>query len=135
MGVHFRPGATHWVPRCPDRSVFTIERLRLSHIISPAHKDLCNIGILHRDISAGNVLLTMPQNGPLRGFITDLEFARIDSPTLLKPESTVTSMVAPQIINNDSGRIISLTPETSRTHIRFESSVVVKRGAGMTVSY
>ena len=80
-------------------------------------------------------MLTMPQNGSLRGFITDLEFARIDSPTLLKPSSSVTSIVAPQIIYTDRGRMISLTPETSRTHIRFESSVVVKRGAGMTVSY
>ena len=54
----------------------------ISHLIS-AHKDLCDIGILHRDISAGNILLAANQQTQLKGFITDLEFAHIESSTIM----------------------------------------------------
>jgi hypothetical protein len=100
-----------------------------------AHKALCDQDILHRDISPGNVMLTEAQNAPLRGFITDLEFARIESPTLLKPQRTVTINVGAQNICNDRGYVHSRTEPTTRTHTTFQSTVTVKRGAGMTVSY
>lgn len=97
-----------------------------------AHKDLYDQGILHRDISAGNVLLTANQSSPLRGFITDLEFARVESSTLKKGEVTRTTVISPQNRYNDQGRLISRTQATTRTHVTFESIVTVKRGAGMT---
>ena len=99
-----------------------------------AHKALNDQGILHRDISAGNVLLTNTQDGPLRGFITDLEFARVASSTITT-RVTVISTVGPQNKYNDRGRFLSVTEPTTRTDTTFESTVTVKRGAGMTVSY
>ena len=119
----------------PFKVLFALDQSRSLLIIFPAHKDLSNGGVLHRDISAGNVLLTKTQNGPLRGFITDLEFAHIEGPTLLKPKSTVATTVGPQVKYNDSRRLIAIPPETNSTHTRVESSVVVKRGAGITVSF
>ncbi|KAF8971192.1 hypothetical protein BDZ97DRAFT_1914201 [Flammula alnicola] len=97
-----------------------------------AHKALCAQGILHRDISAGNVLLTKTENPTLRGFITDLEFARIDSPTLSKPQVTTTNTVGPVNRYGDRGNVLFRTQPTTRTHITFESTVTVKRGAGIT---
>src|SRR5260221_6397359 len=49
-----------------------------------AHENLCDRGILHRDISPCNVMLTETQSAPLQIFIADLEFACIEIPTLLK---------------------------------------------------
>ena len=99
-----------------------------------AHKALNDQSILHRDISAGNVLLTNTQDGPLRGFITDLEFARVASSTITT-RVTVKSTVGPQNKYNDRGRFLSVTEPTTRTHTIFESTVTVKRGAGKTVNY
>jgi hypothetical protein len=42
-----------------------------------------------RDISPGNVMLTEARSALLRGFITTLEFARIESLTLSKPGRTL----------------------------------------------
>ena len=80
-------------------------------------------------------MLTEAQSAPLRGFITDLEFARIESPTLLKPQRTVAINVGTQNKYDDQGHVHSRTEPTTRTHTTFESTVTVKRGAGMTVSY
>ena len=100
-----------------------------------AHKALCDQGILHRDISAGNILLSKNQNAQLRGFITDLEFARIEASTLSKPRVIVKSNIGPQNNYDDRGRVLSRTEPTNRTHTTFESTVTVNRGSGMTVSY
>jgi hypothetical protein len=63
------------------------------------------------DISAGNILLTETQdNDGLCGFISNLEFARIQSSTLRR-RTIITSQ-----------------------HTTFESTVAVQWGAGMTVS-
>ncbi|GLB41537.1 hypothetical protein LshimejAT787_1001370 [Lyophyllum shimeji] len=97
-----------------------------------AHKDLCNQGILHRDISAGNVLLTANPNASLRGFITDLEFARIESSSLTKPEVTVTRTISPKNRYDARGRLLFRTQGTTSTHTTFASTVTVKRGASMT---
>jgi hypothetical protein len=80
-------------------------------------------------------MLTKAQNIPLKGFITDLEFARLDSPTVSLPQRTVTINVGAQSKYNDRGHAHSRTQPTTRTHIHFQSTVTVKRGAGMTVSY
>jgi len=81
----------------------------------------------------GNVLLTTTQNVPFRGFITDLEFARLASSTLSKLRVTVTSAIGPQNRYDDRGHLLSRTQPTTPTHTTFESTVTVKRGAGMTV--
>ncbi|GLB41613.1 hypothetical protein LshimejAT787_1002130 [Lyophyllum shimeji] len=102
------------------------------HRLVLAHKDLCDQGILHRDISAGNVLLTANPNASLRGFITDLEFARIVSSSLTKPEVTVTRTISPKNRYDDQGRLLFRTQGTASTHTTFASTVTVKRGASMT---
>ncbi|KAF8072218.1 hypothetical protein FPV67DRAFT_1667650 [Lyophyllum atratum] len=96
-----------------------------------AHKNLCDQGILHRDISAGNVLLTANPNASLRGFITDLEFARIESSSLAKP-LTVTKDISPKTRYNDQGCFLYKTHETTSTHTKFALTVTVQRGAHMT---
>ncbi|KAF8072224.1 hypothetical protein FPV67DRAFT_1623110 [Lyophyllum atratum] len=63
-----------------------------------AHKDLCDQGILHRDISAGNVLLTDNSDVSFRGFITDLEFARIESSSLAKPLTGTAQFMARELL-------------------------------------
>jgi len=78
-------------------------------------------------------MLTEAQNVLLRGFITDLEFARLESPTVSKPQRTVTINVGAQNKYDDRGHVHSRTESTTGTHIHFQSTV--KRGAGMTVSY
>jgi Fungal protein kinase len=51
--------------------------------LHPAHRTLCDRENLHRDISAGNILLTETQDNDGRcGLITDLEFAHIQGSTL-----------------------------------------------------
>ena len=50
------------------------------------HRYLCDNGLLHCDINAGNVLLTSPDDELYScspGFITDLDYARIRPPSLL----------------------------------------------------
>ncbi len=50
-------------------------------ICSIGHKYLFSKGILHRDISAGNIMLSSlanPRPG-MEGFLMDLEYARLDS--------------------------------------------------------
>ena len=59
-----------------------------------AHEFLCDQGILHRDISAGNIMLpaaTPPEAGA-EGFLMDLEFARIKRSSL---DTTRTLAVLP----------------------------------------
>jgi len=80
-------------------------------------------------------MLTEDQNVLPRGFITDLEFARLESATIPKPQRTVTINVGAQNKYDDWGHVCSRTEPTTRTHINFQSTVTVKRGAGMTVSY
>jgi hypothetical protein len=106
--------------------IINCESAIIPHHLS-AHKALNDQGILHRNICAGNILLTKTQNGPLRGFITDLKFARIAS-------SSITS-IGPQNRYDDRGRLLSVTEPTTRAHTTFESTVTFKRGAGMTVNY
>ncbi|KAH9943569.1 hypothetical protein B0H21DRAFT_492197 [Amylocystis lapponica] len=91
------------------------------------HRFLTEQGILHRDISAGNVLLSaaaQPENGH-EGFITDIEFAHFSQPSV-KAAVTKTIAVAPVV--GPSG---VLTEPTIRTHTIFYT-VSVKRGAAMT---
>ncbi|KAF9500187.1 hypothetical protein BDN71DRAFT_1502280 [Pleurotus eryngii] len=77
------------------------------------HKFLVSKGILHRDISAGNIMLSSLANPPdgMEGFLMDLEYARLN---------TVTKIHA-----------MKIAPEatTSATHTVFKDA---KRGAEMT---
>ncbi|PPQ92803.1 hypothetical protein CVT25_004061 [Psilocybe cyanescens] len=51
------------------------------HDILLAHKRLVEQGALHRDISAGNVLLSTDEDDTVSGFITDLDLAYISPQT------------------------------------------------------
>ncbi|KDR72581.1 hypothetical protein GALMADRAFT_1343166 [Galerina marginata CBS 339.88] len=97
-----------------------------------AHRNLYDRGILHRDISAGNILLIEAQNAPIRGFLSDLEFARVKSPNMRTREVRVRSDISPQPKYNERGQIYAMTEPTTREYTKFESTVTLKRGAGMT---
>ncbi|GJJ15501.1 hypothetical protein Clacol_009779 [Clathrus columnatus] len=77
-----------------------------------AHKFLADQNILHRDISAGNVLLSSNPNTPdsQKGFLTDLEFARIDDGIL----ETKSIIPVPSLFNPN--RVREMTVPTTRTH-------------------
>ena len=91
----------------------------------PAHAFLCDQGILHRDVSAGNIMLpaeTPPEAGA-EGFLMDLEFARVKRSSL---DTTRTITVLP--VRTPGG---GMTASTVRSHTIFGPDVM--RGAVMTV--
>ncbi|GBE88090.1 hypothetical protein SCP_1203190 [Sparassis crispa] len=91
------------------------------------HEFLYKQGILHRDVSAGNVMLPQqPAEPGCEGFLTDLEFARIVADTIY-PKTTVTIQVPP--VRHPSG---IRTESTTRTRTTFEAEKPVLRGAAMT---
>ena len=81
-------------------------------------------GILHRDVSAGNILLSCeksPKTGH-EGFLMDVEYAHIAQSSV----GVETKMhVAP--VRGPGGMMM---PATTRTHTKFTP---IKRGAAMTV--
>ncbi|KAI0359900.1 hypothetical protein OH77DRAFT_1419248 [Trametes cingulata] len=89
-----------------------------------AHKFLYDQGILHRDISAGNILLSAePAPQGAAGFLTDLEFARIEDDNL---EVRTTETVHPP---TGYGRVpAKLNKTMTRTRISF----ITLRGAAIT---
>jgi hypothetical protein len=92
----------------------------------PAHQFLCDQDILHRDISAGNIMLpaeTPPEAGA-EGFLMDLEFARIKRSSL----DTTRTITVPPVRKPGGG----MTAPTVRSHTIFGPDVM--RGAVMTVS-
>jgi len=100
--------------------------MHCSRTVYAAHKFLYDQGILHRDVSAGNILLSYeknPQEGH-EGFIMDVEYAHITRPSL---NAVTTTLVAP--VRGPGG---VMTPSMSRTHTKF---IPVKRGAAMTVRF
>lgn len=51
-------------------------------ICTPGHKFLAKHGILHRDVSAGNILLSVNRDEQQAwGFLTDVEYARMRDET------------------------------------------------------
>ena len=91
----------------------------------PAHEFLCDQGILHRDVSAGNIMLpaeTPPEAGA-EGFLMDLEFARVKRSSF---DTTRTITVLP--VRTPGG---GMTASTVRSHTIFGPDVM--RGAVMTV--
>lgn len=94
--------------------------------LRPAHEFLCDQGILHRDISAGNIMLpaeTPPEAGA-EGFLMDLEFARVKRFSL----DTTSMITVPPVRKPGNG----MTAPTARSHTIFGPDVM--RGAVMTVS-
>ncbi|KAF4600603.1 hypothetical protein EYR38_005242 [Pleurotus pulmonarius] len=77
------------------------------------HKFLVSKGILHRDISAGNIMLSSLANPPdgMEGFLVDLEYARLN---------TIPDIHAVEVVSDAT---------TSATHTVFGDA---KRGAEMT---
>jgi hypothetical protein len=78
-------------------------------------------------------MLIESQNTELRGFITDLEFARIERSTVETKETTVEIPAIPQRKYNDQGESYVISESTIRKHTALQSTVTIKRGAGMTV--
>ncbi|KAF9457835.1 hypothetical protein BDZ94DRAFT_1202158 [Collybia nuda] len=92
------------------------------------HKFLHEQGILHRDISIGNVLLSdndQPEPGA-EGFITDLDFAGIS-----EVSRTVTTEVPYSGQKNPEHRNLPATESGVRKHTKFFSEPA-QRGAAMT---
>lgn len=97
-------------------------------MLSIGHQFLYEQGILHRVISAGDVLLAtepQPQDGH-EEFVMDIEFARHAGPTLPTKSETVT------VVDPIPGPGGIVTPRVTRTHIKFDT-VSIKRGAVVTV--
>lgn len=95
--------------------------------LRPVHEFLCDQGILHRDISAGNIMLPAetPPEPDAEGFLMDLEFARIKRSSL---DTTRTITVLP-VRTPGSGMIVP----TVRSHPTFGPGIM--RGAVMTVRF
>lgn len=93
-----------------------------------AHKWLYSKGWLHRDISAGNILLAMNPEDPDQapGFLIDLEYARTSSNDTVVTETQVPQTqirgLSGQIYTKSGGKIV---------HKRFNGP---PRGAPITVS-
>ncbi|KAF8191385.1 hypothetical protein BJ912DRAFT_925336 [Pholiota molesta] len=70
-----------------------------------AHEFLCEQGILHRDISAGNIMLPAetPSEAGAEAFLMDLEFAHIKRSSL---DTTTTTVVPP--VRAPGGRMLPL---------------------------
>ena len=94
-------------------------------LLRPAHEFLCDQGILHRDNSAGNIMLPVatPSQSGAEGFLMDFEFARIKRSSL---DTTRTITVLP--VRTPDG--ITTAPNR-RSHTIFGPDVM--RGAVMTV--
>ena len=71
-------------------------------------------------------MLTEAQSALLGGFITYLEFARIESLTLSKPQRTAPINVGAQNKYDDQGHVHIRTEPTTRTQTPFQSIVTVK---------
>lgn len=99
------------------------------NLLYPAHEFLCKQGILHRDISAGNIMLTtqIPPEKGAEGFLMDLEFARLDH-SYVKSHSTKNINVPP--VRTAGGGMTALAVNT---HTVF--GMDAKRGAAMTVRF
>lgn len=96
--------------------------------ILAAHRKLSEMGIVHRDVSPGNVLLAGRSGsaGPgVAGILHDIEFARIPS-TLIKEH---VEEISAQEHSYTQPPIH--TSQTSRKHLRFNASALA--GAPMTV--
>ncbi|KII84976.1 hypothetical protein PLICRDRAFT_32185 [Plicaturopsis crispa FD-325 SS-3] len=91
------------------------------------HQFLYEQGILHRDVSGGNVMLSADAalGAESEGFLMDVEYARVEGAFLDKV--TVTDIKS---VNHGHG-IHSDTGPAKRTHTHFSSSRVL-RGAAMT---
>ncbi|OSD02205.1 hypothetical protein PYCCODRAFT_1459153 [Trametes coccinea BRFM310] len=90
-----------------------------------AHRFLSEQEILHRDVSAGNVLLALdPKKQGTAGFLTDLEYARMEAPitkTSLRQETVEASTAYGPLRYH-------LQEPMQRTHTTFVAS---QRGAGI----
>ncbi|TFY69864.1 hypothetical protein EVG20_g2969 [Dentipellis fragilis] len=94
------------------------------HLLA-AHKSLCEMGFLHGNINASNVLLyyEKPKEGP-QGFLLDVELAKIESPFTNQNEMV---KVAPA--QKTTGVIASATTRSDRVH---HGSVSAMHGAPMS---
>ncbi|KAF9558881.1 hypothetical protein CPC08DRAFT_819039 [Agrocybe pediades] len=97
-----------------------------------AHKELWERGILHRDISPGNVLLCEKGDAHVNGvwgYLTDLDFARFPEK---KPVITV---IEPVPVIRECGYLSPFDHDKEtvmRKHTRFGTKSEVERGAEMT---
>ncbi|EPS93207.1 NAD-binding protein [Fomitopsis schrenkii] len=96
-----------------------LELLEAFCAIVEAHQFLCERGIVHRDISAGNLLLW--RGGPVKGFITDFAVAHVDDSLI--GHLTMQKAVHPiqKGIDRSSGKPI-MTPGSVSTKIDYTSS-------------
>ncbi|CDO72565.1 hypothetical protein BN946_scf184983.g48 [Trametes cinnabarina] len=89
-----------------------------------AHRFLSEQNILHRDVSAGNVLLALdPEQQGTAGFLTDLEYARMGAVITRTRQETVEAPTAYGPVRAD------LREPMQRTHTTF---VTTQRGAGIS---
>ncbi|KZT66586.1 hypothetical protein DAEQUDRAFT_758692 [Daedalea quercina L-15889] len=95
-----------------------LQLLNAFYAIVEAHKYLCENGILHRDISAGNMLLW--PGGDAAGFLSDFDMAHVD-------RSLIDNIVIREAVNPvkrgvDSGGRPIMTEGSVRSRIDYTSS-------------
>lgn len=94
-----------------------------------AHQYLCEKGILHRDISAGNMLLW--PGGAAAGFLYDFDMAHVDH--LLIDHLTIHEAVDPVKRGVDSSGKAVMTESSVRSRVYYTTSR--QQGVPVTVSH
>ncbi|KAI0767020.1 hypothetical protein C8Q74DRAFT_1354864 [Fomes fomentarius] len=78
-----------------------------------AHQAAYNVGIIHRDISAGNILLYKNEKGIWKGMLTDWELAKDITKTkeVRQPERTGTWQFMSALVQDDPSRVVVVADE------------------------
>ncbi|KAI0767026.1 hypothetical protein C8Q74DRAFT_1203896, partial [Fomes fomentarius] len=78
-----------------------------------AHQAAYNVGIIHRDISAGNILLYKNEKGLWKGMLTDWELAKDITQTreVRQPERTGTWQFMSAHVQDDLSRVVVIADE------------------------
>lgn len=106
-----------------------------------AHEKLCSFGILHRDISPGNVfLVSKPEILPKDlktgtvGALCDFDCAKAKFDEILVPSSETHEVYTSERFLSDGILKLRLVDRLEQKHIRFQDAVAVHRGVEFTVS-
>ena len=86
-----------------ESCVCAFSRIDTEYTFHPtAHKAACDLHIIHRDISPGNVLLVQDEKGEWKGMLTDWELAKdTERSTTRQLERTVSLARSPRVQSSD----------------------------------
>ncbi|RPD57770.1 hypothetical protein L226DRAFT_615155 [Lentinus tigrinus ALCF2SS1-7] len=89
------------------------ELVRALADVVEAHEAAYNCGIIHRDLSGGNILLCTDSTGKWRGLLTDWELAKniLTTSHERQPERTGTWQFMSANVQDDPGRVVVIADE------------------------